>query len=120
MPDGWREAFGTQLCEELREHLEKTGRLHSFYFTQIKEKYGMLRLYNNGLDRAGDLILSKYARLSKKTCICCGKPATHITLGWISPYCDDCLPDGERSVTIEYWNAEIEDDTESEEAKTID
>ena len=26
-----------------------------------------------------------------KTCIVCGKPATKMSTGWISPYCDDCV-----------------------------
>ena len=117
MPDGWRIAFGEQLCEELRDNLVNCGRLDDFYFTQIKEKYGMLRMYHNGLDRDGDRILNKYEALSKKTCILCGKPATRITLGWISPYCDECLPGGERSVPIEQTDgAEAEDGEEQERA----
>lgn len=39
--------------------------------------------------------------------ICCGKPATQITTGWISPYCDDCIPqyEGEpfRTIPIEEY-----------------
>lgn len=35
-------------------------------------------------------IIRKYERLSKRTCINCGKPATKISTGWISPWCDDC------------------------------
>lgn len=41
MPDGWRIAFGEQLCEELREELEKTGRMDEYRIVQIKEKFGM-------------------------------------------------------------------------------
>ena len=36
-------------------------------------------------------IIAKYETLSRKTCICCGKPAKYITLGWISPFCEDCI-----------------------------
>ena len=35
--------------------------------------------------------IAKYEDLSYKTCISCGKPATKISKGWISPYCDDCI-----------------------------
>ena len=101
MPDGWRIAFGEKLCEELRDNLEKCGRLHDFFFTQIKEKYGSLRLYNIGLNEDGWQIIYKYEVLSKKICIRCGKPATKMTTGWISPYCDECVPQSELSIQIE-------------------
>ena len=58
--------------------------------TDIKEKYGTLRWYDNGNTGSGYDIISKYARLSEDTCIKCGKPATHMTEGWIMPLCDEC------------------------------
>ena len=33
---------------------------------------------------------AKYDRLSEKTCINCGKPAKYMSIGWISPWCEDC------------------------------
>lgn len=36
-------------------------------------------------------IIDKYEDISYTTCICCGKPAKYITLGWISPFCEDCI-----------------------------
>lgn len=93
MPDGWRIAFGKQLCDELKAELERAGRLKSYQILQIKEKYGALRWYDYGNTKAGYEILAKYEDISARTCICCGKPATRITRGWISPYCDDCCPD---------------------------
>lgn len=94
MPDGWRIAFGEQLCDELKAELEKAGRLDQYYILQIKEKYGTLCWYDSGNTSAGYGILEKYERISARTCICCGKPATKITRGWISPYCDACCPEG--------------------------
>ena len=38
-------------------------------------------------------------------CVCCGKPATRITSGWISPYCDACCPE-EASVPIDQYYKE--------------
>ncbi len=35
-------------------------------------------------------IIQKYEYISEKTCIVCGRPATKISTGYISPYCDDC------------------------------
>lgn len=52
-------------------------------------------------------ILDKYENISAKTCICCGQPATRITKGWISPYCDACCPQNELSVPIgKYYSDE--------------
>ena len=121
MPRGWRIAFGEQMMQEIKDELiraeaERTGSqeerqrfadwyrterkadepddlLHIFKFTQIKEKYGSLRAYTNfGTDKIYDII-RKYELISEKTCINCGKPATKISQGWISPWCDDCAKD---------------------------
>ena len=91
MPDGWRKAFGEQMCEELREALLKDDLLDKYYVRDIKEKYGGLRWYANGGNEEARNIVSKYARKCLRTCICCGKPATKITVGWVSPYCDSCV-----------------------------
>ena len=56
--------------------------------------------YDNGNTKAGYGILGKFENISAKTCICCGQPATRITKGWISPYCDDCCPQDEPSVPV--------------------
>ena len=111
MPDGWRIAFGEQLCEELKEELVRAGYLDKYRITQIKEKYGMLHWYDNGNTKRGNDIISKYVRLSERTCICCGKPATRVTTTWISPYCDKCCP-SENSVSIEDWFKEMEEECE--------
>lgn len=92
MPDGWWIAFGEQMCEEIREALIEDGDLDRWRIMQLKEKYGEMRLYDNGHNigsRVPDII-EKYAAISRRTCIVCGKPATRVTLGWISPFCDKC------------------------------
>ena len=89
---GWRKAFGVQLCNELKTQLKKDHCLYKYRITQIKEKWGYLHWYDNGHSQAVRDVLSKYEDISWNTCIMCGKPATKITAGWISPYCDDCFP----------------------------
>ena len=51
-------------------------------------------------------IIPKYERLSARTCIRCGNPATKVSTGWISPYCDTCagkISHAERFISIEEW-----------------
>lgn len=96
MDKGWREAFGMNFCKDLRKALIRTGGyklLFGFRILQIKEKYGILEVYCIGYNDEINKVISKYSKLSEKTCIRCGKPATWISKGWISPYCDDCVPD---------------------------
>lgn len=92
MPEGWRKAFGIQMCKELKAQLKKDHYLYKYRITQIKEKFGYLHWYDEGSSREVQDIISKYEDISWNTCINCGKPATKITSGWISPYCDDCFP----------------------------
>lgn len=95
MPIGWRKAFGDQMLKELKEALGDFA--DKYRITQIKEKYGELRWYDFGNTKEGFEVISKYQKLSNYTCIVCGKPATKVTTGWISPFCDDCI--GNRQYT---------------------
>lgn len=91
MEPGWRKAFGIKYMKELKKQLKKDKMLFKWRITQLKEKWGRCNLYcNYGSD---DLykIIGKYEEISYHTCINCGKPATKISKGWISPYCDDCI-----------------------------
>ena len=50
MPDGWRNAFGLQMCEELKQALLEEGGeklLSEYKIIQIKEKFGYLRWYDS-------------------------------------------------------------------------
>ena len=94
MPNGWRKAFGQEMCEEIRKVLIKGNYLYDYRVVQIKEKFGALRWYDNGapdsIYRELQDIINKYEEISERTCIWCGRPATKISLGWISPWCDNC------------------------------
>ena len=94
MPDGWRRAFGTQMCEEIRKVLIKGRYLYDYRIVQVKEKYGGLRWYDgyvpSSIYHEFQDIINKYEELSYRTCVCCGRPATKISQGWISPFCDRC------------------------------
>ena len=94
MPEGWRKAFGKDMCEEIRQVLIKGGYLYDYRVAQVKEKYGGIRWYDEGapssIYRELQDIIYKYEELSYRTCICCGRPATKISQSWISPFCDKC------------------------------
>ena len=111
MPVGWRNAFGLQMCEEIKQALLEEGGeklLSEYRINQIKEKYGTLRWYDSWTTKKVQDIIHKYEALSARTCIQCGKPATRITTGWIAPYCDECIDDAlEYSVPIsEFYDEE--------------
>lgn len=117
---GWRIRFGMDICEEIKQSLlhtfinnEKPNTwykkfycylkgiklLHKYRIEQIKEKFGGLRWYTNfGTKEVYDIV-DKYEELSFHTCIICGKEATHMSTGWICPYCEEHKP--EHSVPID-------------------
>ena len=87
-PEGWKNIF-FELCDGIKKELH--GNYKSFRITQVKEKYGTLRFYINAGSSEIYQLIHKAEEKSATTCICCGKPAKYISLGWISPYCKDCM-----------------------------
>ena len=87
---GWKKAFGKQYLDELKAQLKKDHYLYQFRITDIKEKYGTLRLYCVSASDEVYRIIDKYENLSYETCIECGKPADIITDGYVLPYCMRC------------------------------
>ena len=94
MPEGWKKRFGEELCEDLKEELKKCNYLDKYRIVQLKEKYGSVRLYDDGSPRESRVqeIIDKYEHISERTCICCGKFPVPVTdSGWVSPICKDCF-----------------------------
>ncbi len=102
VPDGWRIAFGEQMCDEIQKALEKADFVNKYSILQIKEKFGSLRWYTSGVPRDSEIydIVDKYEELSENTCIVCGKRATYMTTGWICPYCDEHVPHKEHAIPL--------------------
>lgn len=91
MPAGWRTAFGEEICKEIMEELVRNNCVDSYRIVQIKEKYGELRWYSQGgTERIYREIVPKYERMSKRTCIYCGQPATFVSKSWAAPWCNTC------------------------------
>lgn len=96
MPEGWRKAFGIQLCKDIKRALLKNGRkaLLNYRIFDVKEKYGSLRWDDSGATVEVTKILHKYEYISARTCIVCGELADVYTPieYWLSPYCDKHAP----------------------------
>lgn len=92
LPDGWRSAFGEQLCKDIQEVLDKYN--CEMFIMDIKEKYGEMRFYFmlSNDDAYGEVldVIERYREISRVTCLYCGKPADYVTTGWITPICKHC------------------------------
>jgi len=83
--DGWFE-----IIKELAEKLEPLGVVAA----QVKEKFGGLRFYINGVDDSIREEVYNYIHeaesKSYKTCEQCGKPGERVGGGWVQTVCKDC------------------------------
>lgn len=71
--------------------LEKIAEMHGFPITQVKEKFGTLRVYHGGAEWFGKLVDEcEYA--STNICEDCGAPGvTKNVRGWVRTVCEGCL-----------------------------
>lgn len=90
VPKGWKDLF-LRMCGEIRTEIEQTEEFRTFRIFDIKEKYGMLRMLATGGNDKTDALMDRCEKDSERVCVECGKPATRISMGWICPYCDDCI-----------------------------
>lgn len=85
--DGWFKIL-KELCEELSK---LNGNVK---FDQIKEKFGLLRIYyscDSGLEEQVNKLISKAEYKSSLICENCGEPGTRDgNSGWITTLCDNC------------------------------
>lgn len=91
MPNGWKNAFGEMMCEEIHNALVECGGLDDYMILDIKEKHGMLRWVDAPFYEEVSRITDKYSTLSENICMFCGKPDVPITgTYWTYPICKDC------------------------------
>lgn len=95
IPIGWRKAFGKQLSKELKKQLKKDNQLHTFRFSEIKEKYGSLNIYTSGCSEECWKLFDKYENISRNICINCGRYTEFETKGYVIPLCAECLREKE-------------------------
>lgn len=92
IPEGWRRLF-FMYCKAIRDPLIKANMLDKFKFSDIKEKYGTLRLYNMGYPENIGHITTLYEGFSQYVCENCGERASVVSYGWITSLCDRCWSD---------------------------
>lgn len=81
--DGWFDVV-RQLCQKLTELNQ------GLQFTQIKEKFGTLRVYLESYSTEAEDIIAWAERMSEVTCEECGNPGRLNKRGWLSARCADC------------------------------
>jgi hypothetical protein len=86
--DGWYGILRAA-CFLIARHDAKKSQ-PEFRFTQVKEKFGALRLYNEGFDDYTDGVIKMAESMSAVTCEQCGSPGTQNKGGWISTLCEGC------------------------------
>lgn len=71
-----------QLDQDLR------GLYPDYKVIQVKEKFGGLRFYADGVDQPGYELIAAAERLASETCEECGQPGTLRTDIWYRTLCD--------------------------------
>ena len=104
MPYGWEMAFGEIMCEEFDEAIKRAGVEDSFYFGQVKEKFGALKLYHNQPRNSEiDILARKYEAISRYICIRCGRPNVHTVFSpWVRPMDKECYQKTEHCCVDDY------------------
>lgn len=90
MPIGWNKAFGLKMAKEIKQWL-KEHNITDYEVTDVKEKWGRLHWYDNGPIQLYEDVILKYEKMSFELCIRCGKKASHVSRGYILPFCEDCM-----------------------------
>jgi hypothetical protein len=99
--NGWMPLIDS-LCYNIQEHIDghnkyakqrKEARIPQFVATQVKEKFGALRIYNDGGDEYCQGLVDMAATWSWNTCELCGNGGKRLvghTTGWIGSVCEEC------------------------------
>lgn len=91
------DAVERRVAEEVGRATFRTARerAHQVQFTQIKEKYGTLRLYINCHDDWVDGAIAMAETMSGTTCKTCGKPGKLRGTAWYYTGCDEHTAPGD-------------------------
>ena len=84
--NGWFRLIYTA-SKKLTSHCEATGL--DIRVNQIKEKYGLLRIYLSSYTDEADKIIDEAENASSQLCEVCGRPGKLKTKGWRFTACPD-------------------------------
>lgn len=111
--DGWEEIF-LKVCDVIKEEWDSWNEetRKNFYFTELKEKWGGMRVYTTFYSERIENAINIANFLSHYTCIKCGKqPRTLFgghkiwnTRGWIVPLCKECAKKLGESTKVDRHN----------------
>lgn len=83
--DGWAGIISTMCFILQQKDTAKT-----FRFDQVKEKFGLLRVYHTGGNEYMAGVVRMACDISGRTCETCGQPGEQRKGGWIKTLCDRC------------------------------
>jgi hypothetical protein len=86
--DGWHGILRCA-CRRISFHEANAGR-SDFRFSQVKEKWGILRIYHSGGDEFCTGVIAMAEAVSSVTCERCGAPGKTNESDWISTLCEGC------------------------------
>lgn len=91
LPRGWSVLL-VKMLNEVKASLDKIDAVDA-EILDIKEKYGLLRVYFNVYDKELEKIAKKYEAMSDKICMSCGAPTykSGIRNDSCINLCEDCL-----------------------------
>lgn len=101
VPEGWRELL-LDAFRKIDVILKEKNLTDKYRITQVKEKFGYGRIYDNLDDPDISKIISDFEIQSSETCCRCGKSANWKSAGWICPYCDDCKEKLEKEHNVKF------------------
>jgi len=106
--NGWMPLIDS-LCHNIQTHIDGHNKylqkgekiIPQFIATQVKEKFGALRIYHDGGDDYCRGLVDMAASWSWNACELCGKGGKrHVghTKGWIGSICDECSEKTKRPI----------------------
>lgn len=85
--DGWFNLIDN-LCDTIQQYVDANHK-EQVVFTQVKEKFGSLRIYTEGTTELVDGMIWFAEHLSGTICDVCGKEGKLNKSGWLSCRCNE-------------------------------
>jgi hypothetical protein len=86
--DGWYKLI-EELCFNIQKEIEDKG-IKDFGFDQVKQKFGTLRIYNDGGNEAIEKLIEEAEKASASICEVCGKDGSLASAGgWFKVVCNE-------------------------------